>query len=390
MKTRFFDEQKLEGNFIDLAYGSYTFAQLSALISQIKSINIPPRAKVTLYAQDNFRSNRYVISNTGNKSLKVTGFDQDFAFAVRSLIIECSCKLNVNPEVDIRIIRDDFKRNNQIVAYTFYQVIPEPLDDPLDAPSPYNPTILIIPDFGTDKRLYECLQDILAQRRFSSIVLDLRGVSQSYSATSVKYADIIQDYRYIAQQLNQYTKKPILIGHGIGGAIAQLWAITYKFELRNLILIDSAPYAIYSQYNLINAEIQQWINNTLTTNQFANIVANKTYNTVSEDCEVDKLKLDLATSINNSDHATLKRLFTQNPDNVALATSPNTILTPTLIMHGLQDAMTSVTGSDNLFALIKGAKQRRINTSHSPQFTTQSRAVEAILHFLSPTDSLYI
>ena len=390
MKTRFFDEQKLEGNFIDLPYGSYTFAQLSALISQIKSINIPPRAKVTLYAQDNFRSNRHVIANTGNKNLKVTGFEREFPFAVRSLMIECACKLDRNPEVELRIIKDDFKRNNQIVAYTFYQVIPEPLDDPLAAPSPFNPTILIIPDFGTDKRIYECLQDIFAQSRFSSIVLDLRGTGQSYSSTSVKYADIIQDYRFIAQQLNQYVKKPILIGHGIGGAIAQLWAITYKFELRNLILIDSAPYAIYSQYHLINTQIQQWINNIITTEQFATIVANNTYNTISEDCEVDKLKLDLSSSIINSDSATLKRLFTQNPDNVALAMSPKTILTPTLLMHGLQDAVTSITGTDNLFALIKGAKQRRINTSHSPHLTTQSRAVEAILYFLSPEGNLYI
>ena len=390
MKTRFFDEQKLEGNFIDLPYGSYTFAQLSVLISQIKSINIPPRAKVTLYAQDNLRSNRHVIANTGNKNLKVTGFEREFPFAVRSLLIECACKLDRNPEVELRIIKDDFKRNNQIVAYTFYQVIPEPLDDPLDAPSPYNPTILIIPDFGTDKRIYECLQDIFAQSRFSSIVLDLRGTGQSYSSTSVKYADIIQDYRFIAQQLNQFVKKPILIGHGIGGAIAQLWAITYKFELRNLILIDSAPYAIYSQYHLINTQIQQWINNIITTEQFATIVADNTYNTVSENCEVEKLKLDLSSSIINSDTATLKRLFTQNPDNVVLAMSPKTILTPTLLMHGLQDAVTSVTGTDNLFALIKGAKQRRINTSHSPHLTTQSRAVEAILHFLSPEGNLYI
>jgi pimeloyl-ACP methyl ester carboxylesterase len=260
----------------------------------------------------------------------------------------------------------------------------------LDAPSPYNPTILIIPDFGTDKTLWECIQDKLAQKRFSSIVLDLRGVGISQPATSVKYADIIQDYRFIAQQLGQFVKKPIVLGHGIGGAIAQLWALTYKFELRSLILLDTAPFSVYDSYNALSGDINNWINNILPTNTFATNVSNAVYNTTSLDCQPDKLKLDLSTSIIAADSTTLKKLFTDNPDDNSLAMAPKFILVPTLVIHGTQDIVIPEIASTTLASLIKNSRFRRIPTGHSPLFTYPNLTFDAIYKFLSPSGIIYI
>lgn len=394
MTTRFYNEPKLEGQYIDLAYGSYRLAQISVLPNGIQSINIPPHALVTLYSQDGFIGVNFAIPNYGSKQLKVPGFSKsfEFPFAVQSLKIECSCKLGSAPDVVYQIIRgSDFTRSGQPeISYTFYNVIPDPLFDPLDPPSPYNPTILIIPDFGTDIKIYECFQERLARQRFSSLILNLRGVGMSYASTDNTYSTIIQDYRYIAKQLNQYTKKPILLGHGVGGAIAQLWALTYKFELRSLILIGTAPYAVYTTFNLINPIIQNWVNNIITTTTFATNVVDATYNTKSEDCQVDKLKKDLSDSIINANGPTLKLLFTQNLDTPSLAQIPKFILTPTLIIHGLQDACVALTGGTSLFNLIANSKYRKIATGHSPQFTTPDRTIESIISFLLAGKTVYM
>jgi pimeloyl-ACP methyl ester carboxylesterase len=391
MKTKFYDELKLEGNFIELPYGTYRAFQINVLPNGIKSVDIPAHALVTLYSQDNFTGPRYIISNTGRKNLKVPGFVDIFPFVVQSVKIECACDLDINQEVEYRVIKADFNRNGgSSTAYTFYQVIPEPLTDPFDAPSPYNPTILIIPDFGTDKTIWECIQVKLAQKRFSSIVLDLRGVGISQPANSVKYADIIQDYRFIAQQLNQYVKKPIVMGHGIGGAIAQLWSLTYKFELRSLILIDTAPFSIYNSYNTLSGDIANWISNIITTSTFATNVSNAVYNTVSLDCQPDKLKLDLTTSINGADSTTLKRLFTDNPDDLSMAMAPKFILAPTLIIHGTQDIIIPEVAAISLASLIKKSRLRKIPTGHSPLMTYPNLTFDAIYKFLSPSGKIYI
>ena len=287
-------------------------------------MNIAPHALITLYSLDSFMGVSFTIPNYGNKSLKVTGFANEYSYTVRSLKIECSCKINSIPSnVVYQVNKATFNRLAQIeISYTFYDVLTTPPTYVTDPPNPFNPTILIIPDFGTDIAIYEYFQERLAYYRFSSIILNLRGVGMSYSSTDVQYAEIIQDYRFIAKQLNQYVKKPIVIGHGIGGAIAQLWSLIYKFELNNLILIGTAPYAVYTTYNLLNTEIQNWISGDITTATFATDVANVTYNTPSEECQVEKLKLDLSDSILNANKPTLELLFTQNPDIPSLALAP--------------------------------------------------------------------
>jgi pimeloyl-ACP methyl ester carboxylesterase len=345
---------------------------------------------VTIYSADNFLGASYAMSNNNNKYLKIPGFSKEFPYTVVSLRIECACDLPNTTPVTYNIINDTVTRNGQVIGYSFYNVIPVPIIVPQSKPNPYNPTIFIIGDFGVNTSIYSCIQTFFAQKRFSSIMVDPRGVGMSFSATSNTFADVLQDYRYVGQQLNQFKKKPIVIGHGYGGAIAQLWALTYKFELRNMILIDTAPYAIYNSFNNLNGTFASWLSNSITTSQLATQIATTTYNTTSNECQPEVLQLDLKNSINSSNTPTMKLFITQNPDNINLALAPKFIIIPTLILVGLQDAYITVNGSLQLHQLIPHSTYIKLNTSHAPQFTESNKAYSIIYRFISPTGSLYI
>lgn len=388
--TRFYDQIKLEGNSVVLGYGSYTTSQLTTLINPILSISVSPHVKVTIYSADNFLGVSYVMSNKNNKFLKIPGFSKEFAFTVQSLRIECACDVATTSPVTYNIVTDTTTRNGQIIGYTFYNVIPVPLSMPLAKPSPYNPTIFIIGDFGVNTSIYSCIQEFFAQRRLSSIIVDPRGVGRSYSSTSNTFADVLQDYRFVGQLLNQFTKKPIVIGHGYGGAIAQLWALTYKFELRNVILLDTAPYAVYNSFNFLNSVFASWLSNSITTNQLAIQLATSTYNTVSNECQPEVLQFDLKNSINTANTPTLKLFITQNLDNPVLAQAPKFIIIPALILVGLQDVYINPSGSLQLHQLIKQSTYIKLNTSHAPQFTESNKTYDIIYRFLSPNGALYL
>lgn len=388
--TKFYDQIKLEGNAVTLPYGSYTTAQLNALINPILSISIPPHVKVTIYSANNFLGASYAMANNNNKYLKIPGFSKEFPFTVLSLQIECACDLPTETPVVYNIVNATTIRNNQLIGYTFYNVIPVPPRFADSKPSPYNPTLFIIGDLGVNASIYACIQDFFAKKRISSIFVNPRGVGTSYASLSNTYADVLQDYRFVGQLLNQFTKKPIVLGHGFGGAVAQLWALTYKFELRNMILIDTAPYAIYNSFNLISSVFNSWLSNAITLNQFAIQISQSTYNTISNECQPQVLQLDLQNSINASNAPTLKLFITQNPDNVTLAQAPKFILVPVLILAGLQDIYIDIAGSLQLHQLIKNSTYIKLNTSHAPQFTESNKTYDIMYRFLSPTGYLYL
>jgi pimeloyl-ACP methyl ester carboxylesterase len=383
MKSRFYDGHKLEGNFMDLDYGSYSEAHLNNLLPNgIRSVNVARHTIMTLYSLNNFLGKRHVVSNPSNKSLKVTCFDRDFGNYVRSVKIENTYKKDINDKIDYNVIKDEFIRDNTNIAYTFYNVIPTSRKTIPESVIPSNSLVAIIPDLGAERQIYKPMQFHLAQKRFSSVVLDLRGVGQSGFSDKAKYSDIIEDYRYIIKELGQFRKKPILIGHGFGGAIAQNWALSYKLELKNLVLINSAPHAVFSLHNQLNTHTQQWLLDGIDDEKYANLLVDAKYNSHSEETEISKLKSDFVESFKASDSTTLKRLLTQNPEDHTLVDSPKHILTPTLILHGAQDAFVAQSGSEALSSLIRNSKYVKINTGHSPFLTAPQRTHEVISKFL--------
>ena len=393
MKSRFYNKIKLEGNKVELPYGKYTTVQLNALLTGgIKSMSVAPHTKVTLYRQDNFMGFSYVVSNTNKKCLKVPGWVKEFPIPVASLTIECAFQVydvEKTVPVDFNIIQASAVINGISIGYSYYQVLPTPPTSKDDNFGPLNPDIFIIPEFGLNTKIYESVQITLAQRRLSTLMLDYPGVGKSQGSPNLLYSTILEYYRTIGTSLGLFSKKPIVIGHGIGGAIAQLWALTYKLELRNLILVDTAPYALYSIYNLVQPSINKWLSGNITLSNFATIVAMNTYNTVSYDCQPDALKLELTNSFGNLDPASLANLFTQNPDNPAMGHEPHEIKTPTLIIHGSLDAMTSATGGDALNLLIKKSVIRKHQTCHSPMFTIPKKFYADLYRFIVPSGDLY-
>ncbi|ARF12230.1 alpha/beta hydrolase fold [Klosneuvirus KNV1] len=391
MKSRFYDKLQLEGKYIDLDYGYYTQSQLNNLLPNgILSVDVAKHTEVTLYSEDNLIGPKYVISNIANKSRKVPGFNNELnGQTVKSIKIECACRVDTDPYVTYEIYNNTFIRNGNTIAYTLYSVNPAPPKSAQDPPPQYNPIIVIIPDIGMARTLYSCVQDELAQRRFSSIILDLRGTGESSPSTTVTYIELINDYRTIIDDLKLNKKKPIVFGHGMGGAIAQLWGLTYRSELRNLILIDTAPFALFNLYNQLTST-QQWLSGLITTAVYASDVADAVYNTKSHDCQNTSLKQDLIDSYNYANTPTLQAMYTQNLDDYSMAKAPKLMPIPVLILHGTHDDVIALSGGVALHHLIPDSEFIKIRTGHTPFFTRPDPTYELIFHYLSPTGSLYI
>lgn len=391
MKSRFYDGLQLEGNYVDLDYGYYTESQLNNLLPNgILSVNVAKHTEVILYSEDGFLGPRYVITNIANKSRKVPGFDKELnGQTVKSIKIGCACRIDTEPYVRYEIFNDSIIRNGNTIAYTLYSVIPDPPETPKDPPPQYNPLVVIIPDIGMARTLYSCVQDEFAQKRYSTLILDIRGTGESSPSTSVTYMELIQDYRSIISQLKLNKKKPIVFGHGMGGAIAQLWALTYRTELRNLILIDTAPYAIFNLYNQVLAT-QEWLSGSITTEVYASDLADAVYNTKSHDCQNTSLKQDLIDSYIFADTNTLQAIYTQNPDDHTMAKAPRLMPIPALIIHGTHDNVIALSGGEALNKLIPESQLIKLRTGHSPFFTRPDPTYSLIFNYLSPNGNLYI
>jgi pimeloyl-ACP methyl ester carboxylesterase len=376
MKTKIYSLPGLEGSYVELGYGKYTQSQYNISIG---SINLPPYATIILYSNPAFNGTKRILENNGKKWLKIVNIPAIYSKPVLSVEIICSCSLiTQNNSSTLQIFIDTFIRSNQQIGYTFFKLIPH-------HNSTTHKIAFIIPDFGTNKSLYYKIQQTLASMHISSLILDFRGVETSLPSTNMQYAEIIQDYRYIGQNLGliKRNSKPIVIGHGIGGAIAQLWALTYTMELSKLILIDTAPYATYNSYSLINSSTVSWTSGVLPFADYAQIVSNYTFNTMGKACDREVLDEDYYDSIISSNQQSLKLLITQNPDDPSLSTAPQYITVKTLIIHGKYDAYISINGGKTLHTLIKNSFYRELTTGHAPHFSVPMIFFDAIRIFLA-------
>jgi len=384
MKTKFYEQTGLNGRFIELDYGSYNLQQIRALIPDIRSFSIPPKASVTVYSQNSFIGPKYTFANSSNQFKKIVCFTNVFDYTIRSLMIECACrKVSGKPNV-MRVdkINGFVPRGDLEFSYTILDPIFEPPDQISDPEPKPKQGIIILHDFGARKEQYFCLQEKLALKGFKVFVMDQRGHGYTSPSLNMTWGEIIEDNRNIAAGLGLYITKPILLGHGYGGAIAQYWAQLHKLELNKLILIGSAPYSYYPLYQPIEPSTQAWLSGLLTLPQYARIVSNATYNDTSDECEVDKLKQDLMDSYAAADINSLKLLRQQNSN---FTDQTRFIITPTLLIHGAFDSVTIVNGSKQINALLSTVSRLRImhDAGHSPHQTKPIRVLDHITSFAS-------
>jgi pimeloyl-ACP methyl ester carboxylesterase len=392
MKTKFYQNPGLTGKSILLDYGSYTKAQLAALIPSIGSMSLPPHVSVTVYAQDNQMGNSFTFSNPGKQFLKVVTITDVFPYPVTSLTISCACLLiptidDDDPRVqyNITVTTSSILSSNLSFAYTLYTVLPTQYNGTQDLL--VTSIIVIIHDFGSRKDNYECLQQRLALNGYASIAIDQRGHGGSSASTNMELSLLVEDNRNIIQQLGLTTTVgPIVIGHGYGGVIAQLWALTYQFEIVKLVLMDSAPFPVYAHFQPIHNSTLAWLAGTLTAQQYATIYANAAYNECkSEDCELVILNANLYNAFLAANQASLKLLLIQNPTNPANANQPQYIMSPTMMLHGTIDIVTTLNGSLTLGNLIAGSVVRQVkNFGHCSFQTSPLRALPLIWDFIEP------
>jgi len=364
-----YEEPGLEGNSRSLDYGKYTNNDLTGL-RDVRSLEIAPKVSVLLYPEDNFRGKERIYFNESGTLKVITCVD--IPCNVKSIIVDCVCKRKRLPNVAYNV--DVICKERQKIVYSVMKPKVKPAKCCCDFPTRYRP-IVIIHDFGFDKDSWFCFQNKLASIGFESVVIDLRGHGNSSASENMLFAEMLEDVRFVAHHLNYLVQQPIVIGHGIGGFMAQLWAIKYKTEISKLILIGTAPLGTAPQYFSTEFKniIAEWTNETdpISLKNMAHQYASLVYNECSSDeCCIDKLKADLIDGFKKCNDRTLKRIFTQNVYNPDHNKKLACIKIPTLILHGSIDLVVAVDGSRKLDQIIFDSKFLTINCKgHAPQFT---------------------
>lgn len=97
--------------------------------------------------------------------------------------------------------------------------------------------LVLIPGYSCDHTIWLPIRDMLAEH-FQILLLDNRDVGQSdYSKVPFTVEDMAADTWGIIEQLG--LKKPHIIGHSMGGAIAQVLAAQHSQSIGKVVLANS-------------------------------------------------------------------------------------------------------------------------------------------------------
>jgi pimeloyl-ACP methyl ester carboxylesterase len=110
--------------------------------------------------------------------------------------------------------------------------------DTIDVPAPSRPPVLCLHGLFAGSWVYERLLPLLARRGYPAAALSFRGHPPSAPIADLGRASI-GDYVEDAAQAARALGRPIVIGHSLGGLVAQLLAA--RDLVRAAVLIDAAP-----------------------------------------------------------------------------------------------------------------------------------------------------
>ncbi|MHA1310685.1 MAG: alpha/beta fold hydrolase [Candidatus Helarchaeota archaeon] len=200
-------------------------------------------------------------------------------------------------------------------------------------------TLLFIHGAGENLNLWRYqIQYFFKEYRIIAIDLPGHGRSQVIEKLSLSlYLEIVNKL-IIHLNLNW----TVLVGHSMGGAIAQLYAITYKC-LQGLILISTAP-----TFKHIILRIEDINHNFLKALKFF-----KTTDKIVINLE-ELSELALTEIIKTPIDVTLKDFLLINQFDVR--NKLNKIVIPTLIICGKDDILTPIENSKYLHKYIKNSK----------------------------------
>lgn len=384
----------LKGGYLPLKYGRYTNKQLKGL-QDVRSLEIGPKVAIILYQEDYFKGKEFVLFNDSEASKIVTDISlQAIPCNTKSIIVDCSCK---RKKVKNTLYNNDVicKDKQRIV----YSTVKPDYQKTRKRKSTFDKPVMIIHGFGYSKLSWFCIQNQLVEHFYESTVVDLRahGNSAGFKDQSMLFEDMLEDLRIVANHLGYFDehKKMIVIGHDIGGIIAQLWALKYTNEVDKLILIDSAPLGSVPDFytKMAKCLIKQWTASCkpIPLEVFVCEYTGLTFNEeTSDDCSLHKLKEDLMDGFRKCNECALKKIFTDNSFHSINDEKLKRLKTPTLILHGSQDEVVCTNGSEELSKLIPFSKYITINCKgHSPQFTESHGTFVYILNFIRQDKCCY-
>jgi pimeloyl-ACP methyl ester carboxylesterase len=204
-----------------------------------------------------------------------------------------------------------------------------------------------------------------------SDAISLPGHPQGKPCTSIDdYAEWL--HRYVHEK--GYSQ-PVLVGHSMGGAVAQMYALTYPKDVKALILIGTGARLRVRPDFLVSLEAgikspATWLKNFVepSYSRVAPAVREKVINKVVE----------VGTAVQLNDFRCC--------DKFDIMDKVHQIIAPTLIICGTEDDMTPVKYSQYLADKIAGAKLAIIEGGSHHFFLEKpqevNRAIEAFLNGL--------
>ncbi|MBM3119207.1 MAG: alpha/beta hydrolase [Chloroflexi bacterium] len=201
----------------------------------------------------------------------------------------------------------------------------------------------------------------------SSDAVSLIGHPEGKPCTSIDdYADWLHQY-----VLDKGYSQPVLVGHSMGGAVAQVYALKYPADVKGIVLVGTgARLRVRPDFlSLLEAGIDapaEWVRNVIEP--FYIRVAHE----VRE--KVVKKVLEVGAAVQLNDFKCC--------DKFDIMDKVHQIETPTLVICGTDDEMTPVKYSQYLANKIAGAKLITIEGSHFVFMESHEKVNQAIEEFL--------
>ena len=240
--------------------------------------------------------------------------------------------------------------------------------------------LLLLAGFACDNSYWSLMMPNLTTK-YQVIRVDNRGVGRSSTPTK-PYS--IQEMARDAAALLEYLciDSVSVIGHSMGGQIAQELALNYPQKVRNLIIISS-----WAQVNSIfHTIIETWgeLPQILDWQQYQKVILPWVFTEqfLSTPQVIDQI---LQMAVNYPFRPTAQGLYNQSQAILNSDTSARIpeISCPTLVMVGKQDILTPVAFSQQLTQLISHAQLVLIeNCGHGLLIESTHTVAEKILNFL--------
>jgi alpha-beta hydrolase superfamily lysophospholipase len=228
--------------------------------------------------------------------------------------------------------------------------------------------MIITHGIGEHSGRYNAIAETLAAKRIAVYIPDLRGHGNSSGIRGhvQSFRDYIYDLKILYNKINDtYKELPVFImGHSMGGVIATRYALTYKNDCSGLLLTSPA-FIPTVEAPPIKKIVSSVLSTVMPTTQFSTNL--DTVKLSHDENEVkaytsDPLVHDKITS----------RLYLGLVENAAYCLDHASEITiPLLVLHGTDDAICSIRGSEIFF-------QRSISADKS--LVTYQELYHELLH----------